>query len=400
MKLIIRRLFWILGVVGLLGLIVYGFMPQPIPVDVAHATVGLLRVTVDQEGKTRIKERYMIASPVGGQLSRIVWKPGDKVNQSSTVLASLQPKETEFLDPSALAQAQAKVKTCQSMRDKAEAANRQAKVKLEYAQRDRIRLVGLHKDRSATEQEVDLALQTERVANEDIRVTLHMLKAAEYDLEQAQAVLKRTRVAQEGELPERFEVYSPITGRVLRVEQESATVVTPGTKLVEIGDPADIEVVIDVLSADAVKVRLGARMLLEHWGGEKPLEAIVRVVEPSGFTKISALGVEEQRVNVIADIVDPLETRPTLGDGYRVESRIIIWEKADALKVPAGAMSRQGTQWSVFVLENGKAVRREVTVGKTNGLETEIIKGLSADEPVIVHPGDRIKDGSSVTQRQ
>jgi HlyD family secretion protein len=400
MKLLVRRLFWGLGIAAILGLIAYGFVPQPVPVDLAAATVGPLRVTVDQQGKTRVKQRYIIASPLGGQLSRIPWKPGQKIYQGSTVLATIQPKETEFLDPSAQAQAQAKVKACQSMCDKANASVRQMKVKLEFAQRDRERLQPLASQRSSTQQELDTAMQAERSANEELRVAQQAVKAAEFDLEQARAVLLRTRAVQDGmEVSDQFEIVSPINGRVLKVEQESATVISAGMALIEIGDPSDLEVAIDVLSPDAVKVPVGARMLLEHWGGEKPLEARVRVVEPYGFTKVSALGVEEQRVYVVADIVDPISVRPSLGDGYRVEARIIIWEKADALKVPAGAMSRQGTQWAVFVVEAGKAKLRPVTVGRSNGLETEILAGLSEGEQVIVHAGDRVKEGVAVTPR-
>jgi HlyD family secretion protein len=400
MKLLVRRLFWVLGIAAVLGLIVYGFIPQPVQVDLSPATVGPLRVTVDQQGKTRVKQRYVIASPLGGQLSRIPWKPGQKIYQGSTVLATIQPKETEFLDPSAQAQAQAKVKACQSMCDKANASVRQMKVKLEYAQRDRERLQPLASQRSSTQQELDTAMQVERSASEELRVAQQAVRAAEFDMEQARAVLLRTRAVQDGmEVSDQFEIVSPINGRVLTVAQESATVVSAGTALIEIGDPTDLEVAIDVLSPDAVKVPVGARMLLEHWGGEKPLEARVRVVEPYGFTKVSALGVEEQRVYVVADIVDPISVRPSLGDGYRVEARIIIWEKPDALKVPAGAMSRRETQWTVFVVEGGKAKVRPVTVGRSNGLETEILSGLSEGEQVIVHAGDRVKEGVAVTPR-
>jgi HlyD family secretion protein len=400
MGLWLRRLFWSLAALGLVGLIVWGFLPQPVAVDMAEVVVGPLQVTVDEDGKTRIRERYLLSAPLGGQMARIPWKPGDAVVQGSTVLTVIEPRPSEFLDPSAHKQAEAKVKAAESAQERAETLLRLARVKLEHAQLEYDRVRRLSPQRGVAEQEVQSALQQERMANEEVRSAQQQIKIADYELEQARAVLTRVREYKAGEAPERFEVVAPTTGRILRIEQESASVVTAGQKLAEIGDPTDLEVVIDVLSADAVKVKPGARMILEHWGGEKPLQARVRVVEPGGVTKISALGVEEQRVNVVADLVDPLEARPTLGDGFRVEARIVIWEKPDALKVPAGALFRQGSQWSVYLVEGGQAHLRPVTVGKGNGLETEILSGLDAGDRVIIHAGDRVKPGSTVVPRQ
>ncbi len=397
MRVWLRRLFWGLAALGLLTLIVWGFLPQPVPVDYASVVVGPLRVTVDEDGKTRIRERYVVSAPLGGQLLRIVWKPGDRIDVNSPVLAQIEPKASEFLDPSAQLQAEAKVKAAEIARDKARTLLRQANVKVEFAQREADRLRGLRGLRSISEQEVENAIQQQRVASEEMRAAQQAIKIAEYELQTARAVLNRVRTYQPGEAPDRYDIYSPIRGVVLKVEQESATVVAPGQKLLEVGNPADLEVVIDVLSADAVKVRKGDRVILEHWGGEVPLEAEVRVVEPSGITKTSALGVEEQRVNVIANLTDP---PASLGDGFRVEARIVVWEKADAIKVPAGALFRHGSGWAVYVVESGVARLRPVTVGKGNGLETQIAAGLEPGERVIIHAGDRVKDGTVTTQRQ
>ena len=192
-------------------------------------------------------------------------------------------------------------------------------------------------------------------------------------------------------------VTSPVGGRILRVLQESARVVPGGFPLVEVGDPTDLEVRIEVLSRDGVAIRPGARVMLEQWGGPEPLTARVRLVEPSAFTKISALGVEEQRVYVVADFVDPLEKRPTLGDNYRVEARIVIWEKPDALRAPAGALFQRNGVWQAFVAEGGRARLRAVQVGRSNGIETEVLDGLREGDVVIVYPGDKVADGTRVS---
>jgi HlyD family secretion protein len=227
------------------------------------------------------------------------------------------------------------------------------------------------------------------------------IQIADFEVEQAKAALLRTRPFRSGEdEPWRLEIRSPITGRVLRVLQESATVVTPGMPLLELGDPTDLEVVIDVLSTDAVKVAAGAPMLLEHWGGEAPLRGRVRLVEPAAFTKLSALGVEEQRVNVIATFVDPPEKWRALGDAFRVEARIVVWEAADVLKVPAGAVFPHNENKSVFVIADGVARLRQIKSGHSNGLETEVLEGLEPGTEVIVYPGDKVRDGTRVTRRE
>jgi HlyD family secretion protein len=254
--------------------------------------------------------------------------------------------------------------------------------------------------RGVSLQELDAARHREQTYAEDIRTGKFAVKVAEFELKQAQTVLLRAKQVSPGEASAwQFPIMSPVTGQVLRVEQQSTTVVTPGMKLIELGDPRDIEGEIDFLSTDAVKVRPGAKAFLEHWGGGEPLLGRVRVVEPSGFTKISALGVEEQRVNVIIDFVDPIEQRQALGDGYRVEARVVVWEKDDVLKVPAGALFRQGNDRAVFVVEKGKAVTRPVQIGQNNGLEAEVLGGLTEGETVLVHAGDKVKDGVAVTVR-
>jgi HlyD family secretion protein len=235
-----------------------------------------------------------------------------------------------------------------------------------------------------------------RQASEEYKSAKFAEDIAKYELELAKAALIRTR---SNSTDAQFEIRSPITGRVLRVQQESATIVTPGSPLVELGDPRALEIEIDVLSSDAVQVRPGAKVFLEQWGGENALQARVRLVEPSAFTKISALGVEEQRVNVIADFVDPPEARPTLGDQYRVEAKIVTWEKDDVLRVPTSALFRDGDEWSVFVVNDKHARLRTVKIGRRNSRDAEVLEGLTENEQVVLYHSDKLRDGVSVFER-
>jgi HlyD family secretion protein len=255
--------------------------------------------------------------------------------------------------------------------------------------------------RETTPQEFESAENKERMTQEDIKAAQFAMQIADFELDQARAVLRRTHDQRSTDDFDswRFDILAPIDGRVLRVFEESSVIVTPGQHLLEVGDPTDLEVEVDVLSGDAVKIAPGAKVFLEHWGGDAPLLAQVRLVEPSGFMKKSALGVEEQRVNVIIDFLDPPAKRGRLGDAYRVEARIVIWSADDVLQAPAGALFRSGDDWAIFVIEDGRARLRRVQVGRGNALETEITAGLGEGAAVILHPGDKIQDGTRVAAR-
>jgi HlyD family secretion protein len=330
---------------------------------------------------------------------RIGLKAGHSVEAGQTMLALLEPADPGLLDERERARAEAAVKSADAAREQAEARLAHCNKDHDQAKRDLTRIEQLG-GLGVSLQELDTARHREQACNEDIRAAKFAVKVAEFELEQAQMVLLRSKQVSPGEVTAwQFPIRSPVTGQVLRVHQESMMVVTPGLKLIEVGDPRDIEAEIDFLSTDAVKVRPGAKAFLEHWGGGEPLLGRVRVVEPSGFMKVSALGVEEQRVNVIIDFVDPIEKRMPLGDGYRVEARVVVWEKDDVLKVPAGALFRQSSDRAVFVVEKGKAVLRVVQIGQSNGLEAEVLGGLSEGETVLVHAGDKVKEGVAVLLR-
>jgi HlyD family secretion protein len=388
-----RRRLPLLGAVLLVSLIVIGLWPRPIPVEVAMATRGPLVVTVDEEGMTRVKNRYMVSAPVSGQLRRIDWKAGAVVEAGKTVLAVLETGAADFLDARRQTQAEAAVRAAEAAREAAGARRERAlsAARLTAIELERARTLRGQDVLSA--QELDAALMRAETTAQEARAAEFGFKVAEFEQQQAQALLTR---GQPGATAEPLVITSPVSGRILRVFQESSRMVPPGFALLEVGDPTDLEVRIEVLSRDGVAIAPGARVLLEQWGGTEALNARVRLVEPSAFTKISALGVEEQRVYVIADFVDPVERRATLGDSYRVEARIVIWEKPDALRAPAGALFQGAGRWQAFVVEDGRARLREIGVGRSNGVQAEVLSGLEDGTPVVVYPGDKVADGTRV----
>jgi HlyD family secretion protein len=326
--------------------------------------------------------------------------PGDPVTRSETLLASIMPRDPQLLDQRELASAQARVEAQKSAVQRAEAEVERTRAALALAETELARARTSEQQKVISRQELDQAEATYRLRSEEFRAAKFSEDISRFELAQAEAALLTTDVTPDEASPaEQFTIFAPITGRVLRVFQESATIVTPGTELLELGDPTDLEVEVDVLSNDAVRVIPGAKVLLEHWGGEKPLEGVVRLVEPAAFTKVSALGVEEQRVNVIVDLVDPPEQRPTLGDGYRVEARIVVWADATVKKVPTSALFRDGNLWSVFAVVADHVEQREVVVGEQNGLEAQILEGLSVGDRIVLHPSDKLDSGTLVAIR-
>jgi HlyD family secretion protein len=414
------KLFVLLIVVAIVGGLGYAFLPEPVDVDVTTVERGTLRVTVDEDGKTRIREKYVVSAPLVGRLLRINMDPGDKVIANKTLLTMIEPRDPELLDARTIAQSEARVKAAEAALRQVEPALQTARDAQTYAEAELTRIRQAARSDAASQSELDSAIFLYRQRSEELRSARVAEEIARFELEQAQAALLRSRPreddAENGTLPANlpgtngngansvipvtngwnFPVYSPINGRVLRVFQESAAVVNAGTSLLELGDPSDLEVEVDVLSRDAVKIKPGALVLLEHWGGDHVLQGRVRLVEPSAFTKISTLGVEEQRVNVIIDLVDPPKSRKVLGDAFRVEARIVVDEANDVLIVPTSALFRVGGQSALFCVVDGIARRQIVEVGRQNGLEAEIVKGLNQGDKVILHPSDQVEDGVKV----
>ncbi len=396
-----RRRLPLLGGLVLIGLIVLGLWPRAIPVEAGAVSRGPLVVTVDEEGMTRVRNRYVVFAPVAGQLQRIDWKAGAEVVAQRTPLAVLEARGADFLDARTQAQAEARVRGAEAAREAAMAQRERAAAAARTFASDLARAKALREGKVLSAQEFDAIELRANLGAQDARAAEFASQVAEFELEQARAVLGGRQSAAAspagGDAVVPLTITSPVNGKILRVLQESARVVPAGFALVEIGDPTDLELRIEVLSRDGVTIQPGARVMLEQWGGSEPLNARVRLVEPSAFTKISALGVEEQRVYVVADFVDPVERRPTLGDSYRVEARIVTWERPAALRAPAGALFQRRGEWHAFVADGGRARLQRVSVGRSNGIETEILSGLQEGQTVIVYPGDKVQDGTRVT---
>lgn len=387
-----RRLPLMAGVL-LAVLIAVGLWPRAVRVESSIVSRGPLVITVDEEGMTRVKNRYVVSAPVAGQLRRIDWKAGARVEAGKTVLAVLESTGADFLDARTQAQAEARVRAAEAAREAALAQRDRATAAARMFDADFQRMKVLRERNVLSAQEFDAAQMRTDTGAQDLRAAEFGLQVAEFELQQARALLMR---GQPGGGGEPLTITSPVSGQILRVFQESARVVPAGFSLMEVGDPTDLEARIEVLSRDGVAVRPGARVMLEQWGGTEPLSARVRLVEPSAFTKISALGVEEQRVYVVADFTDPVERRAALGDNFRVEARIVIWENPDALRAAAGALFQRGGKWEAFVIEGGRARLRTVSVGRTNGVQAEVLDGLQEGARLVVYPGDKVADGTRV----
>lgn len=393
----LRRMLPWLGAALLVAAVAWGLKPKPVEVETGAVARGPLTVTVSEEGKTRIRNRYVVSAPVAGTMKRVPFKPGDKVVANDTVLTAIAPAETPLLDPRSRVEAEAAVAAQQAAVRRAAEALEAARAASQAAAADHARALAVTRagtlsasDRDRLEAEAAMRAADERAAG-------FALQVAEHELARARAVLDRPAP---GDANPPIEVRSPVSGVVLKVMQESETSVTPGSPILEIGDPADIEIEAEILSRDAVAIRPGDSATIEQWGGEANLTARVRRIEPAAFTKISALGVEEQRVIVLCDLVDPPESAGSLGDRYRVEVRIATWHSDDVLAVPAGALFRQGDTWKTFVLRDGSAVLTTVDAGHSDGRRTEVLSGLQAGDEVLLHPPDTVKDGSEVVVRE
>ncbi|HEY0593357.1 MAG TPA: efflux RND transporter periplasmic adaptor subunit [Thermoanaerobaculia bacterium] len=374
----------------LAALVIIAFIPEPVPVETAAVVRGSMTVTVDQEGKTRVVDRFVIAAPAAGRLQHIELREGAAVRPGD-VVARIAPAP---LEPARRRELTALVTAAESALGEAQAAAKRAEAAHALARRELQRAEALTREGVAAASALDEARAAEETARREVAAARSAVGSARSNLEAARArVLSTSRSGTAAAI----DVRSPVAGRVLRVPERSERVVAPGETILELGDASAIELVIDVLSEDAVKSGPGAPVIVEEWGGDAPLRGRVRVIEPSAFTKISALGIEEQRVNVIASVDDP---PPQLGDAYRVEARIVVWSDDGALQVPVSALGRKGDAWSVYVLEEGRARERAVRIGQRNSRVAQVLEGLKPGERVILHPGNDVADGVRVAARE
>ncbi|UCE89194.1 MAG: HlyD family efflux transporter periplasmic adaptor subunit [Pseudomonadota bacterium] len=393
-----KHIGWVAIGATVLAAIAWGFVPRAVRVDVHVAARAPMVVTVEEEGKTRVIDRYVVSVPVAGFSRRLVFKVGDAVAQGQTLL-ELEPLRSEVLDPRRRAEAQARVAAArsalQAAGENARAAKAESEVtKLEYERRRK-----LSTQARISQEEVDKARAEMRRTDANRRSAEFNVELARYELQAAQTALKYSAARDGDEAPESVSIRAPVSGRILKVYRESEGVVNPGDPVVEIGDSTALEVEVDVLSADAVLIGPGTEVRFHRWGGDIPLDGSVNVVEPTGFTKISALGVEEQRVLVIADIISPTELWTRLGDGYRVEASFVIWQDDDVLQVPNSALFRGNDGWAVFVDDGGHARARTVRINHRNGLMAEVLEGITEGETVVVHPSDAVRNGVRIRQR-
>ena len=405
---------WTMAGIGvLLGVVLaYAFWPRAMPVDLGEAKRAAMLVTIDEEARTRVRDAYVVAAPIAGRLLRVEVKPGDRVVGGETVVARMLPANPPALDVRSRAQAQAAVTAAEASVQAARADLKKALAEKEFADADLARKRDL-KGRGVTSQAAfDEAERAYRAAEANLDIAKANIAVREAELANARAQLI---TFDNPVVPGRFGVPSqlgasdiansipltaPISGRVLRLIQESETTVSAGAAILELGDISnDLEVEAELLSTDAVQVSEGDRVLIRKWGGTETLNGVVERVEPWGFTKISALGVEEQRVKAIISFTDPPERRRSLGHGFRVETQIVIWEASDVLVVPSSALFRQGADWAVFVASGGRARMTRLQIGRNNGTLAEVNSGLDVGTPVVLYPGPSLTDGQKIVKR-
>ena len=387
---------WVIGIL-LVSVIGWGLWPKPVIVETGVVGSKSLTVRVSEEGKTRVRNRYVVAAPVAGKMCRVTLKAGDPVTANTTVLTTIEPTAPPLLDPRARTQAEAVVAMQEAARGKAAQSLEAATAGLKLAETERGRMRSVRQQGTLSESDRDRMEAEATVKAAEVRAMEFALKVVDYELAQARAALERPAATLANNT---CEVKSPVSGRVLKVMQESETMVAPGAQIVEVGDPNDIEIEAEILSRDAVTIKTGDSVDIDQWGGEKPMRGRVRRIEPAAFTKVSALGVEEQRVIVLSDLVDVPESAKALGDRYRVEVRVEVWHADSVPTVPSGALFREGNAWKTYIYQNGTARLTSLEAGHSDGTLTEIISGLKPGDKVLLHPPDVVKDGSSVKERE
>jgi len=394
-----RKLFIISIILIVVILLVYGFLPGAQQIDLITVVRGPLRITIEEEGRTRLKERFTISAPTAGYMRRINDKVGDPV-KNGQIVATLEPLPSQALDPRSRATAEAAVSSAEASLKAVAERERVTMADAGYIEKRLERLKALFAKGSISKDQFDQIDSEAQKVRALQRSTAAEVNVAKSELERAKITLQNFTAIKRNGKQEAIQVVSPVDGVVYKIYHESEGAVNMGEPLMDVGNTGNLEVRVEVLSSDAVKIRQGTEVLFKRWGNDEPLTGRVQRVEPAGFTKVSSLGVEEQRVLVIVDITSPPEKWRALGDGYRMEAHFIIWEGKNILQVPASAIFRLGSKWAVFVEEKGKARRRVVEIGQRNGLAAEILSGLKENEMVVVYPDDSINEGTKIRQRK
>jgi HlyD family secretion protein len=384
---------------GALGLY-YLLRDDPIPVDLHMAKRAPLTVTIDEEGVTEIRNIFKVSAPITGRIKRSPLVVGDPVRQGKTIVASLEPLIPAFLDIRTRRILDARASAANAAVDLSHATVARATADLKFRNKELQRAEKLIKRKTVSQHHYDEAVMAQKTSTAALNTAIAQLSMRQRELESARAQqIEPSSDLGADQASYCIRVYAPVSGRVIRIVTESETVVQSGAPLLELGDPADLEIAVDLLSIDAVRIQEGAKAEIVSWGGAKRLHAVVSRIEPTGFKKVSALGIEEQRVKVRLAIEEPFEQRLRLGHDYRVYVRIIEWTGDKVLSVPLSALFRQGDAWTVFLVNDGISMLRTVVVGRKNSQHAQITKGLAEGDRVILHPNDRIREGTRVTER-
>jgi HlyD family secretion protein len=389
----IRRIVLGLVLIAIVATLAWAMWPKPVPVETAVVARGPLVVTVDEDGRARVEDRYVVTAPLAGTLARIELRAGDAVAAGS-IVARVAPLPAPLLDARSRTELSGRLDISRTQRRQTDGSVARAQAAKDFADHELARVRDLVTRAVVPAVERERAELNAELAARDLQSARFAATAAAAEVATAERLLARVGQAAHDDV----DVLAPIAGQVLRVVAASEGVVAPGTPLIELGDPRQLEIAVDVLTADAVAIRPGASAVIDGWGGP-PLDGRVRRIEPSATTRVSALGVEEQRVDVIVDLAAPPERWQGLGDGWRVEVRIATWRSADVLALPLGALFREGDAWAVYVVDDGVARRRDVVLGHQNASVAEIVRGVSAGDRVILHPGERISEGVRVAPR-
>lgn len=379
-------------------LLIWGFWPKPIAVEGAKVHIAPMTISVEEDGRTRVIDRYVVSAPINGMTCRMHLKVGEDVTQGEMLMA-ITPLASQVLDARTRAQAKANVAAAKSALQAAQEQAKSIASEVSFAINEEQRFKPLLEKGLIAKEVYDKARTVATTAQANQRSANFKVEVAKHEFQAAKTTVEYSGSKTMTDASDRVTVNSPIDGKILKVARQCDGPVMTGEALLEIGDPSALEVEVDVLSADAVKIKPGMKVLFDRWGGDKPLEGEVRIVEPVGFTKVSALGVEEQRVLVISDFRSPFENWQSLGDGYRVEAKFILWHEERVLQVPTSALFRYQNGWAVFAIDGDTAVRKTVEIGYRNGLTAQVLSGLSEHEQVINHPSDLIDDGVAITIR-
>ncbi len=389
---------WIVAALAVGGGAWWIFRPATIAVETAIVNRGEFIAKIEEDGRTRVRDRFTIAAPLTGRLTRISLRPGDNIEQDR-IVAVLQPALPPLRDPRTRKEFEERVGAAEASLEEAIATHERLKLSLAKSQADYVRARQLRERGVISQAQIERDTLAFEAAGRDATAAERRRHAAEHSLSEARVALQLTAES-DTRAAERLNIIAPVAGRVLRVHQESEGVVNAGALLMEIGDPTNIEIITDVLTTDAVRIPPGADVTIDRWGGDLPLKGKVRRVEPSGFTKVSALGVEEQRVWTIIDIISPPDIWRNLADGFRVEVSIVIERLDDATITPVASLFRRSDSWYVFAVENARAKARRVEVMRSSGRNAAISSGLTDGDHVIVYPPSSLSEGARIRELQ